>query len=130
MNILIIAPFEGWVKTYLTQLGNGLCRIGNHVEYINYRLLDKSLFSFLKNDDAISLLRNRNLEKLLKKSKPDAVLFVIARMNFDFEMIRIMSLVRVQLCHILIMMNYLESSNLLKALSCKRTLDPYCKKTH
>ena len=57
MNILIIAPFEGWVKTYLTQLGNGLCRIGNHVEYINYRLLDKSLFSFLKNDDAISMLR-------------------------------------------------------------------------
>jgi len=88
MNILIIAPFEGWVKTYLTQLGNGLCRIGNHVEYINYRLLDKSLFSFLKNDDALSRHRNLNLEKLLKKTKPDAVLFVIARMNFDFEMIK------------------------------------------
>lgn len=88
MNILIIAPYEGWMKTHFSHFGNGFIKLGHSINFVNYRILDKSLLSVFYGDKEKFILRNNKLEKIIKDRKPDAILFMIAGMKFSFEMIK------------------------------------------
>ena len=87
MKILIIANLRGWNNLHFNHFKEAVIKNGHQAELVDYKQMEGGLFSFISKK-AKDDYRNRNLEKIIKAQKPDAVLFVIARLKFNFEALK------------------------------------------
>ena len=76
------------MKTQFSHFGDAFGKIGNNVKLINYRNMDKSLFSAFLEEKAKFNLRNERLEKEVKTECPDMIIFIISGLKFNFELLK------------------------------------------
>lgn len=88
MKLFIVVRFESWIKTHISHFASAFEQNGHTVKIVDYEKLDNGLIPKILGKAYSKKTRHQNLEKHINKERPDAILFCISDIIFDFDFIK------------------------------------------